>query len=107
MSEAASRIIEGAREALAIAKGEQPAASMTINGHKYVPADQLESALAVAAYAEFLLHEALACHNEGTGLLDSIDNMGGRYTSQRLHQTIEAIRAFLIERKGDSNDGPS
>lgn len=46
MSEAASRIIEGAREALAIAKGEQPAASMTIN-------------------------------------------------------TIEAIRAFLIERKGD------
>jgi len=39
----ASRIIEGAREALSIAKGEQAAASITINGHKYVPADAIEA----------------------------------------------------------------
>lgn len=31
------RLIEGAREALAIARGEIPAARITINGHAYVP----------------------------------------------------------------------
>lgn len=39
-----ARIIEGAREALSIARGEQPAASITINGHKYVPASELSTA---------------------------------------------------------------
>lgn len=32
-----SKIMEGAREALAVARGETPAARMTINGHAYVP----------------------------------------------------------------------
>lgn len=36
-----SRIIEGAQEALSIAKGEQPAASITVNGHKYVLASRI------------------------------------------------------------------
>jgi hypothetical protein len=31
------RIIEGAKEALAVARGEFPAARLTINGHAYVP----------------------------------------------------------------------
>lgn len=31
------RLIEGAKEALAIARGEIPAARITINGHAYVP----------------------------------------------------------------------
>jgi hypothetical protein len=37
MTKAGERLLEGAREALAIAKGEQPAASVTIGGHTYVP----------------------------------------------------------------------
>lgn len=43
MSKAGSRILEGAREALAVAKGEAPAASITVNGHRYVPADRIAS----------------------------------------------------------------
>jgi len=31
------RLMKGAREAAAIATGEQPAASITVNGHTYVP----------------------------------------------------------------------
>jgi len=42
MSKAGDRILEGAREALSIAKGERPAASITINGHRYVSAESLK-----------------------------------------------------------------
>lgn len=37
MTKAGKKLLQGAREAVAIAKGEQPAASMTIRGHTYVP----------------------------------------------------------------------
>lgn len=37
MSKAGERLLEGAREALAIAKGEEPAASITVQGYTYVP----------------------------------------------------------------------
>src|SRR5687768_12775315 len=38
-----SKIVEGAKEALAVAKGEIPAARITIAGHAYVPATALEA----------------------------------------------------------------
>lgn len=37
MTKAGERLIEGAKEALAVARGEQPAASIHVNGHTYVP----------------------------------------------------------------------
>lgn len=37
MSEAGKRLIEGAKEALEIARGNQPAARIHVNGHAYVP----------------------------------------------------------------------
>jgi hypothetical protein len=37
MTKAGERLLEGAAEALAIAKGEQPAARIHIRGHSYVP----------------------------------------------------------------------
>lgn len=37
MSDAGKRLIEGAEEALRVAKGEQPAASIWHNGFEYVP----------------------------------------------------------------------
>lgn len=37
MSHAGERMLESVREAVAVAKGEQPAASITIKGHRYVP----------------------------------------------------------------------
>lgn len=37
MSKAGERLIEGAKEALAVAKGEKPAARIHVNGHAYVP----------------------------------------------------------------------
>jgi len=40
---AGSKLIDGAKEALAIAKGEQPAAAIWHNGHQYVPATEIAS----------------------------------------------------------------
>lgn len=40
MTKAGKRILEGAREALAIAKGESPAASIYHNGFRYIPATE-------------------------------------------------------------------
>ena len=37
MTEVGSKIIEGAKDAAAIARGEIPAAKLTIDGHVYVP----------------------------------------------------------------------
>jgi hypothetical protein len=37
MTKAGKQITEGLQEAVAIAKGEQPAASITVNGFRYVP----------------------------------------------------------------------
>lgn len=42
MTEAGERLIEGAKEALAIARGEQPAARLHIDGHAYVPVSALK-----------------------------------------------------------------
>lgn len=44
----ADRILDGAREALSVAKGEQPASRLFVNGHSYAPAArvaELEAAL--------------------------------------------------------------
>lgn len=43
MSEAGERLIEGAKEMLAVAKGEQPAARIHVNGHAYVPESILKA----------------------------------------------------------------
>ncbi len=48
MSRAGERLIEGAKEALAIAKGEQPAARIHINGHTYVPESAVREAILAA-----------------------------------------------------------
>lgn len=48
MSTAGERLIAGMTEAVAIAKGEQPAARITMQGHHYVP----EGAVAEAVAAE-------------------------------------------------------
>lgn len=43
MSESGERILAGAREALAFAKGDEPAAAITINGHRYISEAALAS----------------------------------------------------------------
>lgn len=45
MTKAYDRVKEGLSEALSIAKGDQPAASITVNGHTYVPKEELDAAL--------------------------------------------------------------
>jgi hypothetical protein len=37
------RIVEGAEEALAVARGEVPAERLHVNGHAYVPASRIEA----------------------------------------------------------------
>jgi hypothetical protein len=44
MGKAGKRILAGAKEAVAIAKGEQPAASMYVAGHRYYPAEDVRAA---------------------------------------------------------------
>lgn len=41
MTNAGERLIAGATEALAVARGEEPAASIVVNGHRYVPASEI------------------------------------------------------------------
>lgn len=43
MSKAGERLLEGAREAAAVAKGDKPAAAVYVSGHCYVPKHLLES----------------------------------------------------------------
>ena len=58
------RAIEGMKEVLAIAKGEQPAASIYMNGHNYVPLSDLDALVA----ERDRLREAL------TAILDKLDS---------------------------------
>lgn len=77
---------------LAFAEGRENRTHDTPNG------DAQEAISAILAYVETLeklLGEVLACHDEGAGLLDCIDNKGGRYTSRHLYDTIQATRAAL------------
>lgn len=41
MTKAGEKLLAGAREALAIAKGEQPAASVMVSGHIYMPKEMV------------------------------------------------------------------
>lgn len=52
MTKAGEQLLEGAREALAVARGEQPAARMHINGHTYVPEAELLAVKAALAVSE-------------------------------------------------------
>ena len=58
MSEAGRRLLAGAAEALAFAKGEEPAARIHINGHAYVPESNLAAAREWVRELHALLSEA-------------------------------------------------
>lgn len=45
MGVAGDRLIEGAKEALAVARGEQPAFSINFHGHRYVSQDAADEAI--------------------------------------------------------------
>ncbi len=40
MTKAGARLLGAAQEAVAVAKGDVPAASITVKGHRYVPAER-------------------------------------------------------------------
>lgn len=63
MTKAGDRLIEGMKEALAVASGEQPAAAIYVNGIKYVPADRVER-----------LEEALKPFAEAADIYDPPEN---------------------------------
>lgn len=68
MGKAGERIIEGAKEALAIARGEQPAARIHVQGHSYVPEQDLRQAVErVIAHltSEFIVEECVGNLTEG------------------------------------------
>lgn len=47
MSDAGRKILAGAAEMVEIAKGNQPAASITVQGHRYFPAEDAQHAAAI------------------------------------------------------------
>jgi len=60
MSKAGDKLIDAAREAVAIAGGEQPAAAIWHNGHKYVPA--------AIVVTDAMVERACRVHNVGWSL---------------------------------------
>lgn len=63
----ASKLIEAAQEAVAIAKGEQPAARIHVNGHAYVPEATI-NALVGASRKLILSAKILQQNSEGCAL---------------------------------------
>jgi hypothetical protein len=81
----ASKLIEGMEEALAVAKGEQPAARMHIRGHAYVPeAEITRLTLSRDGYARDAAARAKEC-----------DRLNAELT--RLRQQLEACREALTD----------
>jgi hypothetical protein len=88
MTEAGERILEGAREALAVAKGEQPAASITIYGHTYVPKG---ARTAIETTINFLTEEFIVeeCAGNITEGCLSCEMIGARASLRKALELIE------------------
>ena len=66
-----TRIIKGAKEAVAVAKGERPAARIYVNGHAYIPeALEFRPPIPESAWAEMVERGAGAVHEEMFGSID-------------------------------------
>jgi hypothetical protein len=86
MSEAGERLIEGAKEALAIARGEQPAARIHMEGHAYVPEETIPAREAkerrrIAYWLATLSDQTIRLHC-------------GEMTAQEM-RTVKAFRSWI------------
>lgn len=66
MSKAGERLLEGAREAAAVAKGDKPAAAVYVSSHCYVPMDWVAHWEGRALKAEAAL-QAMEVETAGEG----------------------------------------
>jgi len=99
MLKAGKRLIEAAQEAVAIAKGEQPAAAIYHNGHKYVPAAELEAAEVELASIRGVLGNLLPLiyleNERGIGWrIASEDEDGHTWDGDMLRAAQVALRAL-------------
>ena len=94
------RLIEGAREALAIARGEIPAARITINGHAYVPETELASLRAEKEELRRERDEARAYAHEATKAITGLTPGGSEYFGKQLWKggDYTADIPFCVER---------
>lgn len=110
MTKAYDRVKEGLSEALSIAKGDQPAASITVNGHTYVPKEELDAALKwrdaenAGLNAEYRRAEEL--QSELAGCKISLEqawesNRERQEEIERLSSALSAIGAMDAEHPGD------
>jgi hypothetical protein len=89
-------IVKGVQEALAVAKGEQPAARVHMNGHTYVPLEEYER-----LRAAFLASERLNDINAGeiaklrAGIIAAMEDLTN---NRRLH-AHRKLRAALTKEK--------
>lgn len=106
MSEAGERLIEGAKEALAIARGEQPAARIHVEGHAYVSQALVDEKLASVEDKLVRAIDALKNVESGTGnlvakarnlvvLLDDAEVNHGGLLGQKTMRAIGELRLEL------------
>ena len=118
---AGERLIEGAKEALAVARGEQPAARLHHNGHTYVPLAEFEAlSAALAAGApgvKVLPDNFIERHAEGyewrgdsgdytpkehevAMLIDFGHSLLSELPADPLDRVLQTMRAVLKEARG-------
>ena len=96
MGKAGKQLIEAAKEAVAVAKGEQPAARIHVAGHAYVPEDDVVAA--IRRVRKHLNHDWISpgCR-EGVGVIGCISC-----------QMAELDRALeRLENEATDNEPPS
>jgi hypothetical protein len=90
MTDAGDKLLEGAKEALAVARGETPAHRLHIDGHAYAPVEQLDAVVVehqkFTTNARYLVEKARA-------LVDMLDdaerNHGGLYAAKTMRAANE------------------
>lgn len=91
MTEAGDRLIEGAKEALAVAKGEHPAMRLHIDGWTYVPEAVLIQEVNDAKHHAGLKFDMLAAKAKNlVALLDDAEvNHGGLWSGKTMRARDE------------------
>lgn len=83
-----NKIVEGAKEALAVARGEEPAARITIHGHAYVPLaafDDLRRKAQEMRHAIDMLEGALMGYGD---LVDLPEHFDGSPPALKIKPTV-------------------
>jgi len=103
MSEAGERLIAGVTGALAVARGEEPAASVTMNGHTYVPKaafDRLQAENASLREQVEKAREALPMLHLIGVFVEDMTERNWADKGDYINQQVGRIRALIEHKEG-------